>query len=76
MSENKIEVTRCKDCIYFIGSDISNVGHCSMWNKGVVNTGFCYRAETEAAADDQCICCVVTIPEGRQVCPQCERRYT
>ena len=44
---NKIEVTRCKDCVYFIGSDISNVGHCSMWNKGVVNNGYCYRAETE-----------------------------
>lgn len=76
MSENKIEVTFCKDCIYFIGNDISNVGHCSMWNKGVVNKGYCYRAETEAFNENQCVSCGATIPEGRQVCPRCERRYT
>ena len=29
----KIDVTNCKDCVFFIGSDLSNVGHCSMWNK-------------------------------------------
>ena len=51
-NENKVEVTRCKDCVYFIGSDISNVGHCSMWNKGVVNIGYCYRAETELPEEE------------------------
>lgn len=44
---NLVEVTRCKDCVYFIGSEYSNVGHCAMWNKGVLNEGYCYRAETE-----------------------------
>jgi hypothetical protein len=50
--DNKVEVIRCKDCVYFIGSDISNVGHCSMWNKGVVNNGYCYRAETEELEEE------------------------
>lgn len=24
--------------------------------------------------DNRCICCGAPIPEGRQVCPECERR--
>jgi hypothetical protein len=44
---NLIEITRCKDCIYFVGDDYSNVGHCSMWNKACLNEGYCYHAETE-----------------------------
>jgi hypothetical protein len=47
----KIEVTNCKDCVYFIGSDLSNTGHCSMWNKGTLNSGYCHRAETEPEED-------------------------
>nr|DAU49567.1 MAG TPA: zinc binding protein [Caudoviricetes sp.] len=25
--------------------------------------------------NNTCICCGAIIPEGRQVCPQCERRW-
>ena len=48
----KIDVTNCKDCVFFIGSDLSNVGHCSMWNKSTSQTGYCYRAETEVQDDE------------------------
>lgn len=76
MLTNKIEVVRCEDCVYFIGNDITNVGHCTMWNMGVVNRGYCYRGETESANEEQCVSCGVAIPEGRQICPQCEGRFT
>ena len=49
---NLVEITRCKDCIYFIGSEYSNVGHCSMWNKASNKDGYCYRAETEAPEEE------------------------
>lgn len=49
---NLIEVTRCKDCIFYIGSEHSNVGHCSMWNKGTSNEGYCHRAETEMPEEE------------------------
>ncbi len=75
MSE-KIEVTRCIECVYFIGNDLTNIGHCTMWNQGVPNDGYCYRAESEVLNEEQCVSCGTTIPEGRQVCPQCERGYT
>ena len=76
MLENKVEVTLCSDCVYFIGSSISNVGHCTMWNQGVVNDGYCYRAEVEAVNENLCVSCGETIPEGRQICPLCEGRFT
>ena len=47
----KIDVTNCKDCVYFIGSEYSNTGHCSMWNKGSSKEGYCHRAETEVVED-------------------------
>ena len=72
----KIDVTRCKDCVYFVANSISNVGHCTMWNQGVMDDGYCYRAETEILDEEQCICCGAAIPEGRQICPQCEGRFT
>lgn len=50
---NIVEVTRCKDCIYYIGSDYSNTGHCSMWNKSSNTDGYCYRAETEVPEDEE-----------------------
>lgn len=25
--------------------------------------------------EEKCVCCGTTIPEGRQVCPQCEEKY-
>ena len=40
--ENLVEVIRCKDCDFFIGSDLSNVGHCSMWNKATIKDGYCH----------------------------------
>lgn len=46
------KITRCKDCVFFIGNEYSNVGHCSMWNKTTVNVGYCYRAETEEVEDE------------------------
>ena len=49
---NIVEVTRCKNCIYFIGSEYSNVGHCSMWNKSTGQAGYCHRAETEEVQDE------------------------
>ena len=72
----KIEVLRCKDCVYFIDSSLSNVGHCTMWNQGVINSGYCYRAEDETLNEETCVCCGDTIPEGRQICPHCEGRFT
>lgn len=72
----KIEVTHCTECVYFIKSSLSNVGHCTMWNKGTANDGYCYRAETELPNEEQCVSCGSTVPEGRQVCPNCERGYT
>lgn len=48
----KIEVTPCIECIYFIGSEYSNVGHCSMWNKSTSKDGYCHRAETEVPDDE------------------------
>ena len=48
----KIDVTNCKDCIYFISSEYSNVGHCSMWNKSSSKDGYCHRAETEVQEDE------------------------
>lgn len=48
----KIDVTNCKDCVYFIGSDFSNVGHCSMWNKATSKDGYCHRVETEVIEDE------------------------
>lgn len=48
----KVEVTNCKDCIFFIANENSNVGHCSMWNKTSLNIGYCYRAETEVPEDE------------------------
>lgn len=48
----KIDVTPCKECIYFIGSDYSNTGHCSMWNKPCIKEGYCYHAETEVPEDE------------------------
>ena len=48
----KIDVTNCKDCVFFIGSDLSNVGHCSMWNKSTSQAGYCHRAETEVSEDE------------------------
>lgn len=49
---NIIEVTRCKDCIFYIGSDFSNVGHCSMWNRSTIKDGYCHLAETEVPEDE------------------------
>ena len=48
----KIEVIQCKDCIYFIGSEYSNVGHCTMWNKGTSKEGYCHRAEKEPVEEE------------------------
>ena len=45
--ENLVEVIRCKDCDLFIGSDLSNVGHCSMWNKATSKDGYCHHGEKE-----------------------------
>lgn len=30
---------------------------------------------TEDANADRCVCCGAVIPEGRQVCPICERQW-
>ena len=49
---NLIEVTRCEQCIFYIGSEYSNTGHCSMWNKASVKNGYCHRAETEVTDDE------------------------
>lgn len=49
----KTEVTECKDCVYFIGSDYSNVGHCSMWNKSSIKDGYCYHGTTEVPEEDE-----------------------
>lgn len=49
---NLVEVTFCKDCIYFIGSDYSNTGHCAMWNKSSSKAGYCHHAETEVLEDE------------------------
>ena len=51
-NENLVEVIRCKDCVYFIGSEYSNVGHCSMWNKSSSKEGYCHRAETEPVEEE------------------------
>lgn len=48
----KIDATNCKDCVFFIGSEYSNTGHCSMWNKGTIKDGYCHRAETEVLEDE------------------------
>ena len=40
--ENLVEVIRCKDCDFFIGSDLSNVSHCSIWNKATIKDGYCH----------------------------------
>ena len=45
--EDKIVVTRCKDCVYYIGNEYSNVGYCAMWNKSCSKEGYCYHASTE-----------------------------
>jgi hypothetical protein len=49
----KIDVTNCKDCIFFIGSEYSNAGHCSMWNKSTTKQGYCHRAETEVLEENE-----------------------
>jgi hypothetical protein len=49
--ENLVEVIRCKNCCFFIGSEYSNVGHCSMWNKPTPKEGFCHYAETDPIED-------------------------
>lgn len=28
----------------------------------------------QQAGENQCVCCGTSIPEGRQICPDCERR--
>jgi hypothetical protein len=43
----KIEVTLCKDCIYFITE------HCVLWNKPTKQHGYCHNAETEEAGNEQ-----------------------
>ena len=48
----KIDVTLCKERIFFIGSEFSNAGHCSMWNKSTTKSGYCHRAETEVPEDE------------------------
>lgn len=48
---DKVEVVRCKNCIFFVGSEYSNVGHCSMWNKATIKDGYCYHGETESVED-------------------------
>ena len=50
-NENLIEVIRCKNCVFFVGSEYSNVGQCCMWNKSSSKEGYCHRAETEPAED-------------------------
>ena len=45
--EDKVEVIRCKDCVYYIGNEYSNVGYCAMWNKSCIKDGYCYHASTE-----------------------------
>lgn len=27
----------------------------------------------QSAGENQCVCCGISIPEGRQICPDCER---
>lgn len=49
---NLIEVTRCEQCVFYIGSEYSNTGHCSMWNKSTIKAGYCHRAETEEPEDE------------------------
>lgn len=44
-SENTVDVIRCKDCDFFIGSDYSNTGHCCIFNAPVIKDGFCYHGE-------------------------------
>jgi len=48
MSDNKIEVIRCKECIFFTGSEFSNVGYCTMCNCATRKDGYCHRAEKES----------------------------
>lgn len=32
--------------------------------------------ETYYVIDDMCVCCGAPVPEGRQVCWECEKRYS
>ncbi len=34
----------------------------------------CMECERGRRPTDTCVCCGEPVPEGRQVCPQCERR--
>lgn len=72
----KIDVTRCQNCVYFIANTTSNVGHCTMWNQGVMDNGFCYRGEVVPIDENECISCGAIVPEGRLICPLCEGRFT
>lgn len=45
-NENLVEVIRCKNCVFFVGSEYSNVGQCCMWNKSTIKDGYCYHGET------------------------------
>ena len=49
---SELNIIHCKECVFFIGSEYSNTGHCSMWNKGTSNIGYCHRAETEEVQDE------------------------
>lgn len=42
----EIDVTQCKDCVYFI------FDHCSMWNKSTIPSGYCHQAEKEVPEDE------------------------
>ena len=46
MEKTKIEITYCKDCVFFIEN------HCSMWNRATAPLGYCHNAEREVTESE------------------------
>ena len=64
-----VEVVRCEEC-YLSGKCIVE----DVFNTARMPSSkmFCAVGKRMSNTADRCVCCGDVIPEGRQVCPQCE----
>ena len=77
--QKKSDCTCCGDCIYYLPSANGSIYGCCHYTpdglglKDRLSNDYCSRAVSKSNTADRCVCCGDVIPEGRQVCPGCEK---
>ena len=63
----------CRFCNHH-STYINDMMWCLAWDCAVRADSFCSFLSPQTDNSDRCVCCGAVVPEGRMVCPVCERR--